>query len=191
MKKLFLLNLLIFGFLLSVSAQFEIKGLVGTNFSNLTKTESGVDISPNAGYQFGAGLLIGDKFYVEPGIQFVRNTKTFSDLTDEVTFYQNFVKIPVYAGYHLLGHESGPVALRVFAGPAAMIAGSLKGGEDKISKDDIQNALFLADVGVGLDVLFLFVELNYEYAFNSYWTDEALDANHTGFLINAGIHLDF
>lgn len=191
MKKLFLFNLLIFGFLLSVSAQFEIKGLVGTNFSNLTKTESGVDISPNAGYQFGAGLLIGEKFYVEPGIQFVRNTKTFSDPTDEVTFYQNFVKIPVYAGYHLLGHESGPVALRVFAGPAAMIAGSLKGGEDKISKDDIQNALFLADVGVGLDVLFLFVELNYEYAFNSYWTDEALDANHTGFLINAGIHLDF
>lgn len=174
-------------------AQFEIKGLIGTNFSSLTKPADGTSISANAGFQFGGGVLIGDKFYVEPGIQFLRNSKTFTveSITEDIAFSQNFVKIPVYAGYHLLGHEKGHFALRVFAGPAVSIAGKVKKGEDQISKEDIKSAHWMADVGLGLDILFLFVEFNYEYSFTKYWKDEALESNHTGFLINDGIHIDF
>jgi hypothetical protein len=193
MRKIALLFVVTVLSVTGIFAQFELKGLVGTNFSTLTKPAEGSDVKANAGFQFGAGVLIGDKFYVEPGIQFVRNSKTFSveNVTEDITFSQNFVKIPVYAGYHLLGHESGPVALRIFAGPAVSVAGKIKKGEDQIDKEDIKNALWLADVGVGVDILFLFVELNYEYSFNKYWTDDALDSSHTGFLINAGIHIDF
>ena len=172
--------------------QFEIKALAGTNFASLSKHPTGEDWKAQAGYQFGAGVLIGDKFYVEPGIQFVRNTRVVSTAdVEELDFAQNFVKIPVYAGYHLLGHESGPVALRVFAGPAASIAGKIKKGEDHISKDDIKNAHFMIDAGIGVDILFLFVELNYEYALTDYFTEEVHDSKHSAFLINAGIHIDF
>ena len=173
-------------------AQFEIKAGGGINFSSLTKPPAGVDYGANMGYQFGAGVLIGDKFYVEPGIQFVRNSKTITPETvDQFEFDQNFVKIPVYAGYHLLGHEQGPLALRVFAGPAVAIGGKIKKGEDQITKDDLNNALWMIDGGVGVDIFFLFVEFNYEYSFNKYFADDAFDSNHSGFLINAGIHIDF
>ena len=56
-------------------------------------------------FGLGAGVLIGDKFYVEPGVQFVRRTKTITSETEQFDFGQNSVKIPVYAGYHILGHE--------------------------------------------------------------------------------------
>ena len=191
LKALLVLALISTG-LMGLNAQFEIKGLVGTNFASLSKHPTGTDWKAQAGYQFGAGVLIGEKFYVEPGVQFVRNARVVSlDGVEDVDFAQNFVKIPVYAGYHLLGHESSPLALRVFAGPAASIAGKVKKGEDQISKDDIKNAHFMLDAGIGVDILFLFVELNYEYALTDYFVDEAHESKHSAFLINAGIHIDF
>ena len=172
--------------------QVEIKGLVGINFASITNPPTASDWKAQAGYQFGGAVLIGDKFYVEPGIQFVRNSRVITpDDLDEFDFSQNLVKVPVYAGSHLLGHESGPLALRVFAGPAVSVAGKIKKGEDQITKDDIKNAHFMVDAGVGVDILFLFVEFNYEYAFTPYFSDEAFDSRHSGFLINAGIHIDF
>ena len=172
--------------------QFEIKGLGGVNFASLSKHPTGTEWKAQAGYQFGAGVLIGDKFYVEPGIQFVRNARVVTtDEVQDVEVAQNFVKIPVYAGYHLLGHESGPLALRVFAGPAVSVAGKIKNGEDHITKDEIKNAHFMLDAGIGVDILFLFVEFNYEYALTDYFTDETHESKHGAFLINAGIHIDF
>jgi hypothetical protein len=110
---------------------------------------------------------------------------------DQFELDQNFVKIPVYAGYHLLGHEKVPIALRVFAGPAVSIGGKIKKGEDQITQDDLSNALWMIDGGLGVDIFFFFVEFNYEYSFNKYFADDAYDSNHSGFLINGGIHIDF
>jgi hypothetical protein len=97
------------------------------------------------------GVLIGDKFYVEPGVQFVRSTKTITSETEEFDFGQNSVKIPVYAGYHILEHESGPVALRLFAGPVVSIPGNITKGEDQIGKDDIKNSVWMVDAGIHID----------------------------------------
>lgn len=191
-KLLFLIAVVLISFS-TAKSQVEIKAMVGTNFASLANPPSGSEYAAQAGFQYGAGVLIGDKFYVEPGVQFVRMSRTITETTteDEIDFSQNFVKVPVYAGYHLLGHESGPVALRIFTGPAAVIAGKIKKGEDQISKDDVKNIQWLADIGVGLDVFFLFAELNYEYAFTKFWENEDFDSTHKGFVINAGIHIDF
>lgn len=192
MKKLLFIAAFVFSMVYTVRGQVEIKGLVGINFASITNPPTASDWKAQAGYQFGGAVLIGDKFYVEPGIQFVRNSRVITpDDLDEFDFSQNLVKVPVYAGYHLLGHESGPLALRVFAGPAVSVAGKIKKGEDQITKDDIKNAHWMVDAGIGVDILFLFVEFNYEYAFTPYFTDDAFDSRHSGFLINAGIHIDF
>ena len=192
MKKLTLLFALLLAIGSSVYGQFEIKVLAGLNFASLSNHPTTTDWKAKAGYQFGAGVLIGDKFYVEPGIQFVRNTREVTtENVDAFDFSQNFVKIPVYAGYHLLGHESGPLALRIFAGPAASIAGKIKKGDEHITTDDIKKAHFMLDAGIGVDILFLFVEFNYEYALTDYFTEEVHDSKHSSFGINAGIHIDF
>jgi len=122
-KKLFIVALFA-AFIIPANAQFELKGLVGLNFSSLHNSPDGQNVSGKMGYQFGAGVLIGNKFYVEPGIQFVRQTMDFEisslDPSNPSTYEisENLVKIPVYLGYHLLGSEDGMFALRIFAGPA-------------------------------------------------------------------------
>jgi len=175
--------------------QVELKGFGGLNFANLSSPPDGATIDASTGYQFGGGVLIGDKFYAEPGIQFVRHVRAVSADVEEFNLKINYVKVPVYAGYHLLGHESGPLALRIFGGPAVAIAGKISEGEEQISKDDLNNANWLIDAGVGVDILFLFVEFNYEYAFNDFFTDGGIfgtpDSKHHGFYLNAGIHIDF
>ena len=49
----------------------------------------------------------------------------------------------------------------------------------------------MLDAGIGVDILFLFVEFNYEYALTDYFADETHESKHSAFLINAGIHIDF
>jgi hypothetical protein len=180
----------------AVNAQIELKGLVGMNFATLHQSDN--DVSAKAGYQFGGGVLIGNKFYVEPGIQFVRSTKVLTPDVDgsagseEIDFSQNLVKIPVYAGYHILGAEDKPFALRIFAGPAVSIPGKIKKGEDQIDKDHISKSVWAIDGGIGLDIFFLFVEANYEYSLNDYFVDNApANGKHGAFIVNAGIHIDF
>lgn len=183
-------------FIASVSileAQVELKGLIGTNFATFSEAPTDYDVKGTAGYQFGAGVLIGNKFYVEPGIQFVHNSRMLTSTTSEsdVEFDQNFLKIPVYLGYHLFGHESDKLALRIFAGPAVSVAGKITKGEDQISKDDIENATWMLDGGLGLDIFFLFVEASYEIGLNDVFTNPSIDSKHKGFVLNGGIHFDF
>lgn len=192
MKKLALLFALVIIVIAGANAQVEIKALVGTNFSGMPG--HGFDnFKGSAGYQFGGGVLIGDKFYVEPGIQFGKMTSTISDQTtslDDFKLKQNFVRIPVYAGYHLLGHESGPLALRIFGGPAITLAGKLDKELDVFDKDNMNNALWGVDAGLGVDILFLFVEVNYEHSFTERFVD-GTDGKHNSVYVNAGIHFDF
>ena len=188
-KSLFLFAFALIGYF-SSNAQVELKGLVGMNFATFHGIDT--DVSAKAGYQFGAGVLIGNKFYVEPGIQFVRNSRTFTEGSTDVDFSQNLVKIPVYAGVHVLGAEDKPFALRLFAGPAVSIPGKIKDGEDFFDKDNINKAIWAVDGGVGLDIFFLFIEANYEYSFNDYFADSFGDnGKHGAFIINAGVHIDF
>lgn len=191
MKKLTILLALFLLITIGANAQFEIKALAGLNFATLSGHNMD-EVKGNAGYQFGGGVLIGDKFYVEPGIQFGKKSTTITSESTNIDFDQNFVRIPVYAGYHLLGHESGPLALRLFAGPAVTIPGAIKKGEDQISKDDINNALWGVDGGLGVDIFFLFVEFNYEYSFSDHFVDGSYaNGKHNAFYINAGVHIDF
>lgn len=195
-KSLFLLAFALIGYF-SSNAQVELKGLVGMNFATFHSSDN--DVAAKAAYQFGGGVLIGNKFYVEPGIQFVKSTKVLTpEITnptvgsDEIDFSQNMVKIPVYAGYHILGAEDNPFALRVFAGPAVSIPGKITKGEDHINKDHISKAVWAVDGGVGLDIFFLFIEANYEYSLNDYFTDNApANGKHGAFILNAGVHIDF
>lgn len=190
MKKLTFLTALILLSVVTLKAQVELKGLVGMNFSTLHGSDS--DVAAKIGAQYGAGVLIGEKFYVEPGIQFVRSTKTLTVNSTDFDFSQNLIKIPVYAGYHLLGAEDEPIALRVFAGPAVSVPGKIKKGDDQINKDHINKSIWAIDGGIGLDILFLFVEANYEYSLNDYATDGPLkNGKHGAFIVNAGVHIDF
>jgi type 1 glutamine amidotransferase len=92
MKKLTLLMALVGILFAGANAQVEIKASIGTNFSGM-HGDNFEKFKGSAGYQFGAGVLIGDKFYVEPGIQYGKMTSTITDKTtdlDKFELNQNF-----------------------------------------------------------------------------------------------------
>jgi len=193
-KKLTLLFALVVMIVIGANAQVELKGLIGMNLTSFQGSD--YDNKAKVGYQFGGGLLIGNKFYVEPTIQFVRNSTLLEesqvDNLDESEFSQNLVKIPVHFGYHLLGSEDESFALRVFAGPSISIPGKIKSGPEGITKDDVNSSIWAVDGGVGFDFLFLFVEASYEHSFNDYFSEDvAVGGKHGGLILNAGVHLDF
>ena len=191
MKKLTILAALVFTLITATNAQVEIKALIGTNVSGMPG-HGFHDLKGSAGYQFGGGVLIGEKFYVEPGIQFGKMTSTITETSgaEDFDLKQNFVRIPVYVGYHILGAEDQPIALRLFGGPAVTLAGKLDKELSVFDKDNMNNALWGIDGGVGLDIFFLFLELNYEHSFTDRFID-GTEGKHNSVYVNAGVHIDF
>lgn len=52
--------------------QVEIKGGGGINFSGFSKDHEDWTSERRIGYQFGAGVMIGQKFYAEPSVYWLR-----------------------------------------------------------------------------------------------------------------------
>ena len=81
MKKYLLLFAAALSMVTMAYGQFEIKAFGGTNFAQLSKHHTDTEWKAKAGYQFGVGVQIGDKFNLEPGVQFVRNSREVSTET--------------------------------------------------------------------------------------------------------------
>lgn len=197
MKRIILVVAILASLCPIASAQIQLKGNFGFNYSSLSRTSDGTHLRGNFGYQFGGSLLMGDKGYLEPGIQFVRNSRTYtlSQVGTEAKFKvdENLVKIPVHLGYHLLGDVDSPVALRVFAGPSLAIVGKIRSENPdmKIHREDFRNARWAMDVGLGVDILFLFVEANYEFGLTQYADIDGYNSIHDALVFNAGVRLPF
>ena len=104
-------------------SQFEIKVFGGINASTLTNPVEGFSYSPNIGYQFGASVLIGKTWFVEPGIMWMKTDQEIKvDSSSQVdNNIISTVKIPVYVGYRFFGGSQNILNLRVFAGVTANI----------------------------------------------------------------------
>ncbi len=195
-RKFLLTACLITGVVTLTTAQVSLKGLFGLNFSNLSENPEGTEITGLAGYQFGGSLLIGDKFYLEPGFQVERNSRNFKYTTDGVYEFkvtEKWLKVPIHVGYHIVGKRGEKVSIRLFGGPSASFLGSFTTDEDleTFVEDDLEKARWAADVGIGLDILFLFAEFNYEYGLNKYSSIENFDAKHGAYVLNIGARIDF
>lgn len=195
-KHIIFILLLAIGCNSQTAAQVSLKGIVGINFSNLSENPEGTEITGKAGYQFGGSLLIGDKFYIEPGFQVERNSRDFKYTEDgnyEFKVTEKWMKVPVHIGYHIAGKRGHALAIRIFGGPSVSFLGAFT-SEDNLEsfvEDDLKDARWAVDAGIGIDVLFLFAEFNYAYSLNKYSTIDNFDAKHGAYIINVGAKIDF
>ena len=58
-------------------AQVELKPAIGFNITDVSKDPASGKAKGQAGFQFGASVLIGDKFYVDPGIFCAKKSTQF------------------------------------------------------------------------------------------------------------------
>ena len=185
MKKMIFTSLLIvFAISLSLAQHFDIRAYGGFNVLQLTSDQGNniIDdilhhrsVTGRPGYQFGAAVTFGDRFYVQPGIQFSTSTMKIvnestvnsnTSYTDETTL--SMISVPLKVGVRLIDpNEENIFNVRVFGGfdgshVTKVTHGTNSGAEGDLNEDDYSNLIMAADFGLGIDIAFLFVDMGYQ-----------------------------
>lgn len=212
MKRFLLLVLVtLLGISSSFAQGFDIRAYAGTNVLQLSsdKGTSLIDgilhktsVSGHVGYQFGAALTFGERFYVQPGVEIAKlstkivnkNNVTGNELTDETTL--SVFSVPLKAGFRLIDPEKENVFnIRIFGGIAGhhitSVNHSTKSGKlDNLSKDDYTNLIMNADFGLGVDVFIFYFDIGYQLGLSPVHTSgDTGKAN--SFYTNLGFRFSF
>lgn len=174
-------------------AQVELKPAIGINITNVSKDPASGKAKGQAGFQFGASVLIGDKFYVDPGIFWVKKSTQFVEegsTPTELDLDMSGIRIPVVIGYHLLGHEESTAALRILGGASAFFVTSVDAAG--VDKDDFNSPSWGVFAGAGLDIWILFLDVKYEWSLTDVASVTDFDiGKHKGFFSNVGVRIKF
>jgi hypothetical protein len=166
---------MICAFCISSFSQISIKPAFGVNTSLLKSDFSGFESEGRIGYQFGASVLIGDKFYADPGVFYstIYSEIIVGGIEDlNIDNKMSFLRIPLHAGYHIFGNSSETLAnLRVFAGPSMSIVTSVDESSG-LKRKDYSSVLWGLDAGLGFNVGWLFMDFGYEWGLNNAYKDE-------------------
>jgi len=171
MKKLFILAL----FLLSANVmfgQFSFGLKLGANFSKLTSSLDSIVPSTKAGFQVGAFVRFGKKFYVQPEVYYTLAGGTLKGDSSnwEQAITVGSVDVPLLVGFKLLNAKV--VNLRILAGPMVSFVTNthIKNVSDldgPIEAADLNNVNWAIQAGAGIDVLFLTLDLRYQWGLNN------------------------
>lgn len=168
-----------------------LKPAVGLTWTDLTEDPATGDAQAKAGWQLGGTALFGEKLYFEAGAFYARKstdiTATSAGGNVDVSGVDGF-RIPVAVGYHLLGRDQGSLALRVFGGGAVFFVTSVDAAG--LSTSDFESPTWGVFAGVGVDFLFLFADLSYEWSLTDLTSASAVDVGQSRSLfLNAGVKL--
>ena len=166
-----------------MAQHFDIRAYGGFNVLQLTSDQGNniIDdilhhrsVTGRPGYQYGAAVTFGDRFYVQPGIQISNGTTkivnensiTGTEFTDETTI--SMVSIPLKVGIRLIDPNAENIFnVRVFGGfdgshVTKVTHGTNSGVEGNLNDDDYSNLIMAADFGLGFDIAFLYLDMGYQ-----------------------------
>jgi hypothetical protein len=171
---------------MAMSAQ-EIRISGGYNGSNIREAGPEKWIG-KAGYQFGADLQLGSKWFLQPGLHFqVRNLNyTLAGFdadgnaigTDtEFRYTERALRVPIMVGFNLLDQSDDP-AFNIYAlgGPTALFNLSADLDNDALNVETNGSQWYLG-FGGGLNISFLFVEAGYDVAMSNVFKGNDFDTN--------------
>lgn len=187
MKKILLV---VAAFALGISfsmAQTQIKPGVGLNFTNVTG--EGTDAKGQAGWQLGASVAFGKKFYFEPGVFYQNSSFEYSTvdsgpITDAA---YHGIRIPVAVGLDVLGNADSAFGLRIFGGGSSFI---VTGTSDEfLDKDLVESPQWGVFAGAGLDIAIFYIDASYQWSLSNIQKDVSnIDLGNTkGFFLTAGL----
>lgn len=176
-------------------SQLELKPAIGLNVSRFDSDpvfSNGTDsmmTAPKAGYQIGASLAIGRKLYVEPGVFYSKMAQDFttSDIEkSDFTYNADYLRVPVNFGFQFIGSTTSFAGLKIFLGPSMFIPLSVKENEYPVTKADVESPQFDFNVGAGLNIWFLFLDVSYGWGLTPQFKDDPIKAKMQAFYANLG-----
>ncbi|OQY00339.1 MAG: hypothetical protein B6I20_08905 [Bacteroidetes bacterium 4572_117] len=194
MKKTTITLALLISFAFSGFSQTIVKPGIGINFTSLSSDALSYETTGRLGWQLGGTVAIGNQFYFEPGIFWVKNNwelqnpqTTGNDFKDDISS----LRIPVFVGINVVGDATDDRNFHIFGGPAVQIVTKVNTETTGLTEDDFNKFIMGMNLGAGLSLGKLFVDVGYEWGFSTIYKDDANDAKSRGLWINAGFRLEF
>lgn len=170
----------------------------GTQFTLIDSVIHKNGIEAELGYQGGVSFTYGNHFYISPGLwytKFTLNSFLFdeSQNNDEPDFEAesniSMISIPIRFGFRFIDPQSENILnVRLFGGFTGQHVLSVHNSGDseaKKDKDDYENLVVNGTAGLGVDVLFLFLDLGYDLGLTNF--EKSNDkSRHNSMFINVG-----
>ena len=193
--------ILLIAFATAVDAQgaFTIGPKVGYNSYELSNNLDSVQASIRNSFQVGAFIRIGKKVYFQPEANYQVSRSTLSKSLKNRVQSQDVtvtsIKVPVLLGAKII-HAKG-FNLRFMVGPAVTLILDKKLNPSTMgelwpihSVDDIKNSIWSVQMGAGMDILFVTVDVRYEMGIdNAYNGNSNLQMKNNLFNVSVGIKL--
>jgi len=155
-----------------VFGQFTIGPKVGYNASKFSTDLDTISSAFKSGFQIGVFVRIGKKLYFQPEIYYTTQGGVFESNKNNWEQKVNIgsLDIPALVGFKLINTKI--INLRILAGPLASFvvnksvkdAGGILG---PIENADINSVNWAVQVGAGLDVLFMTLDVRYQIGLNN------------------------
>lgn len=149
------------------------------------------------GYQFGADLRVGQRWFLEPGVHFlVRNLNyTYATAAEipaqEFQYTSRSLRVPLMLGRTLMDPASDPaINISILGGPSALIGLSANLDQDELTVATRTTQWYLGFAGeVQFD--FLFVKGGYDVAMSNVFVGDSFNTNPkvNFYHLSAGIRL--
>ena len=186
MKKLFI-TLILAVATSGLMAQLSLGPKIGYTASSLTTDSEDIKKDFNNTLHFGAFARLGGKTYLQPELLFMTRGANFGyDLQEgaEQDVKLNTIDIPVLIGFKLIDLKVADV--RAMGGPVASFvinnevnATNLGTQVDKLEEDDIKDANWGIQAGVGADFLSLSLDVRYHFGLTSAFEEGFLEQFNT------------
>ncbi len=156
------------------------------------------------GYQGGLSFTYGNHFYISPGIWYTKFTvnsylfKEGNDNKDKPDFENessiSMLSIPVRVGFRFINPEAEKIFnMRIFGGITGqhiLSVNSSGDAESELTKDDYENLMVSATAGLGVDILFLYMDLGYDLGLSNFQKANT-NSRHNSMFVNVGVKFGF
>lgn len=200
MKHTFLIvSMLVCGIVAKAQGAFSIGPKVGYDTHTLTTNQDSIQADAKNSFQVGAFVRVGKKFYFQPEANYQVSKSTLNKSLSSTIQSQDVtlksIKIPALLGFKLI--NKGRFNVRIMAGPAISFILDKKLNPSQMnelwpinSTDDIKNSVWSAQMGAGIDALFLTLDVRYEVGIDDLYSgSKNLDLKNNMFNVSLGIKL--
>lgn len=180
-------------------------GLISITAQNSYNTYNGVDYThyytTSPLIQFGVATTFGSRFFVQPGITWqsvdVTNTNVMVDgaktqYDDELLL--NMITVPLKVGWRLIEPKTeNALNVRIFGGIDGQFVTKVDQKKESglippVTKEQFNKLITYADMGMGLDILFLFADAGYRIGLNPFLSSGE-NSKSNMFYANVGVRI--
>ena len=161
-------------------SDFKVYG--GLSVDKILLSNSSYESASGTGYLLGFAYRQGRFFYWEIGANYNKSVVT---LEGENIFKDNLkigqLEVPLSAGVNLLSATRRVLGIRLFGGVVPGYITSVKDNPFNLVDDDFNRFQLSGRVGLGVDVLSLFIEFGYQYGFIDVLKDQDSNLSQVDF----------